>query len=145
MATIKSKYLSDIFLNVESGVTQAPNLPTTLYVALLTAMPTTNTGTGLVEVSATGTGYARLPITSAQWAALATNADTITEQALSSIALTWTNSGGTNFGTVVGIALYDALTVGNLYRAATLATGNQTIVSGNVFSLPASNVFRQEN
>lgn len=144
MATQKSKYFSDAILNWEAG-TAMPTAPTTLYIALLTTMPTKADGTGLVEVSTTSTGYARLPITSAQWQAIATQGDNVTEKALSNIALTWTNSGGTNFGTVVGIAEYDAVTAGNLLRYATLSTGSQVINSGNVFSLPLGNLSRSES
>ncbi len=145
----KGKYLSDIILNYEIGTAPAA-APTSFFVALLTAMPTTNAGAGIAEVSTTGTGYARQPITNAQWAALTTLADNFSEASASTVALTWTNSGATPFGTIVGIALFDAVTAGNDWMFGQLAdgSGNATsyvISAGNTFTIPAGSLKRQES
>lgn len=145
----KSKYLSDLFLNYGAGTTPGA-APASLYAALLTTFPTTNAGTGIVEVSATGTGYARQQITSAQWAAIVTDADNFTEKSASTIDLIWANSGATNFGTVVGIALMDAASNGNAWYYGQLqdGSGNATsyaITAGNIFDIVAGNLIRQES
>lgn len=145
----KGKYLSDIVLNYGAAVAPAAP-PSTLYVALLTTMPTHSDGTGAVEVSATSTGYARQAITSAQWAAITTAADNITEQQASSVALTWNNSGASNFGTVVGVAIYDAATNGNLWYYGQCADGSGNAVTfavtaGNILQIASGNLIRQES
>ena len=140
MATNKSAYLSNILLNWEIG-TATPTPPANLYIALLTTMPTDNTGTALVEV--TGTGYARQVITPAQWAAITTTTS-FTQNAISNTGLLWP-AAGSNWGTIVGAGEYDALTVGNLLRFTTLSTGSQSINTNNIFSLPATNVTRTES
>ena len=144
MSLQKSKYHSDNILNWEKG-TAMPTAPVTLYVALLTTMPTKNDGTSLVEVSATGTAYARQAITgSTGWNAIVTNADNVTEQVTNNGAVTYPACGATNYGTVVGVAIYDALTVGNLIEYGTLTSGSQVVNTGNVFSIPIGNLTRQE-
>lgn len=145
----KSKYLSDLLLNYGAGTTPGA-APSSLYAALLTTFPTKNDGTSLVEVSATSTGYARQAITSAQWAAITTAVDNFTEQSATNIALQWSNSGASNFGTVVGIALYDASTNGNAWYYAQLQDGSgnatsYTISAGNIFQIPSGSVVRQES
>lgn len=141
MANATMKTLADDNLNWVKG-TAFPAAPATLYVALLTSLPTKNDGTGLVEVSATGTGYARQSIASSGWSAITQSADTIHDQISNTAALTWNNSGATNFGTIVGAAIYDALTLGNCLASGPL-TANQVVNSGNVFSFPGSNLVWQ--
>jgi hypothetical protein len=46
--------------------------------------------------------------------------------------------------TVVGVALYDAATVGNLLAYADLTGGSQVVAAGATFNLPASNLVIQE-
>lgn len=141
MSLQKGKYLSDALLNWEKG-TAMPTAPVTLYVALLTTMPTAASGTGLVEVS--GTGYARQAVTGASgWNAITTNGDNVTEQATNNAAITFPAAGG-SWGTVLGVAIYDAVSAGNLLMYGTLTSGSQAIGTGNVFSLPATNLTRQE-
>lgn len=78
--------------------------PAALYIALLTATAAdSNTGTTITEPS-TG-GYARSAVTFA--AASAGSA------AMSDATLTWTNTAATAWA-VVGVALCDAATVGNM-------------------------------
>jgi hypothetical protein len=130
MATTYSKTRADAILN---------SLPATTYLALLTALPTTNTGTGLVE--AAGGGYARQAISQATWAAITTAADNLTEQTSTNGAIAFpTNTGGTLV--VAGVALYDALTAGNLLEAVQLAGGSVSVPNGSFFNLPIGNLKR---
>src|SRR5271169_2632020 len=105
-------------------------VPSTWYMALLTAMPTDANGTSLAEVSYTG--YARQPITNN-----ATNFPNSTivagvgQKALQ-LALTWPVVAGLGGSvTIVGIALYDASTGGSFGRTAQCNTP-ATFVNGNV-------------
>ena len=142
MSLQKSKYHSDNILNWEAG-TAMPAAPATLYIALLTTMPTKNDGTSLVEV--TGTAYARQAITGATgWNAIATNGDNVTEQTTNNAAITFP-SAGSNWGTVLGTGVYDALTAGNLIEYGTLTSGSQVVNTGNIFSIPIGNLTRQES
>ncbi len=135
-----SKYAADAYLNWEKGTTM-PAAPSNLYLALLTTMPTDNSGTGLVEVS--GTGYARQQITPAQWAAVATSGS-FTETSSTNVTVTFP-AAGSNWGTIVGVALYDASSAGNALRFGTLSTGNQSINTGNIFSVPSGSLARTVN
>jgi hypothetical protein len=143
MSLQKSKYLSDALLNWEKGTTM-PAAPATLYVALLTTMPTKNDGTSLVEVTTSGTAYARQPITgSSGWNAITTAGDNVTEQVTNNALILWA-AATASYGTVLGIAIYDAVTAGNMLAYGTLTSGAQLVSIGNVFSIPAGNLTRQE-
>lgn len=137
MANSTSATQADKQLNWYKG-TAFPAPPATFYAALLTAVPTTNTGTGLAEVS--GSSYARQPITaSTGWSAVSQAADTIHDQITNANPISFPAVTTTGY-TVVGIALYDAVTAGNLleYAAVTsqaVAVGNQYVVAAGAFSL----------
>lgn len=92
--------------------------PSSIYVALMTTVPNLD-GTGGVEVSNSGTGYARRPITAGRWTGP------------SGTNLTYTNSDDVSFatptanwGTIVGACLYDSAIGGssNLLYVATFTT-----------------------
>ena len=105
--------------------------PTTLWVALLTANATTNTGTSLAEVS--GSSYARQSITSASgWSAISQNADTIHDQISNSAVITFPAVTTTGY-TVVGLAIYDAVTAGNLLM--TQSVTSQAVAVGNSYQV----------
>ena len=131
MANSTAQILADRELNYYKGTTPAAP-PATFYVALLTAVPTTNTGTGLAEVS--GSSYARQPITaSTGWSAISQSADAIHDQISNVNAITFPAVTTTGY-TVVGIAVYDALTVGNLWEytsvtSQAVAVGNQYVIA----------------
>lgn len=131
MANSTAQILADRELNYYKGTTPAAP-PATWYVALLTAVPTTNTGTGLAEVS--GSSYARQPITaSTGWSAISQSADTIHDQISNVNPITFPAVTTTGY-TVVGIAVYDALTVGNLWEytsvtSQAVAVGNQYVIA----------------
>lgn len=129
MANATAKVMADKILNYLKGTTIAAP-PATFYVALLTTNPTKNDGTGLVECS--DAGYARQAITaSTGWSAISLNADNIHDQISNGSALTFPAASAGY--TVVGVALYDALTVGNLlyYQAVT----SQAVASGNQYQI----------
>lgn len=137
MANATAQVQADRQLNWYKG-TAFPAPPATFYAALLIAVPTTNSGTGLTEVS--GSSYARQPITAATgWSAISTNADNIHDQISNVNALTFPAVTATGY-TVVGIALYDAVTAGNLldYAAVTsqaVAVGNQYVIAAGALAV----------
>ena len=96
--------------------------PTTLYVALFTAAPS-DTGGG-TEVS--GGAYAR------QTAAFTVSGDTASNTAAIEYA-----TATADYGTVVALGVYDALTSGNLLAYGTLTT-SKTVSNGDVFRFNAS-------
>ena len=106
---LENELLDHVFANA------AFTSPTTVYLALYTANPT-DAGGG-TEVS--GAGYARQAITFGTPAAAGLISNTA--------AVSFTASGG-NYGTVTGVGIFDALTVGNLlaWDAITSATVNDT-------------------
>ena len=96
--------------------------PTTLYVALFTAAPS-DVGGG-TEVS--GGAYAR------QTAAFTVSGDTASNTAAIEYA-----TATADYGTVVAMGVYDALTSGNLLAYGTLTT-SKTVSNGDVFRFNAS-------
>lgn len=106
-----STYMENNVLNWFKGTT-FPAAPTTLYVALLTTMPSADDGTGAVEVS--GGSYARIAVTtSTGWTA-------ISSKTIKNVnALTYANPTA-NWGTIVGTALLDASSSGNWLSLASL-------------------------
>ncbi len=123
MAGSFSDYTESRVLELVVGKT-AFALPTA-YVALYTALPTDVSASG-TEV--TGGAYARKVTAAADWAAAASPAGTLSNAAVITF-VTPTAS----WGTVVGFALYDALTVGNELAWADLTT-SQAVGTGNVVS-----------
>lgn len=134
MANATAKVLADRILNYFKGTTPAAP-PATFYVALLTTNPTKNDGTGLVECS--DAGYARLGITaSTGWSAISLNADNIHDQISNSSALTF-GAAAVSY-TVVGVAIYDALTTGNLWAYA--AVTSQAVAIGNQYQIASGSL-----
>jgi hypothetical protein len=114
-----SDYLEDKVLDHVFGGT-AYTAPTTLYVALYTVAPT-DTGGG-TEV--TGGSYAR------QTGAF-TVSGTNPTQASNSSAIEYPTATG-NYGTVVAVGIFDALSSGNLLAYANL-TASKVVSTGDVF------------
>lgn len=132
MANATMQVQADRQLNWYKGTSIAAP-PATFYVALLTANATTNTGTSLAEVS--GSSYARQPITaSTGWSAISQNADTIHDQISNANAITFPAVTTTGY-TVVGVALYDAVTAGNLLM--TQSVTSQAVAVANQYQLAA--------
>lgn len=140
MANNASRYQQNNRLNWFRGTTY-PAVPANLYIALLTTLPTDNNGTGLVEV--TGGSYARVTVaaSTAQWGAPSTSGSL--QQTNNTNAITFTTATA-NWGTIVGVAIYDALTAGNLLYFAPLAA-NQVVNNGNTFSFLAGQLTIQED
>lgn len=117
---LEDKILKHVFTNV------AYTSPTTLYVGLFTAAPT-DAGGG-TEI--TGMGYARksADFTVSGTGTLATNSANIEFDAATG---TW--------GTIVAIAIFDALTTGNMIAFADL-TASKTIATGDILRIPAGDL-----
>jgi hypothetical protein len=146
MTTVHSKTVLDSILNWEIGTT-FPAAPASLYIALLTAMPTDNTGTGMTEV--TGNGYARVNVTSGQWGAIST-VSSFTEQSSNNATLSFPTPTGSGWGAVVGYAvcvntstINGAGNEANWTRAVTFTGGTQTISAGETVQFLAGNLARQ--
>ena len=117
---LEDKILKHVFTNV------AYTSPTTLYVGLFTTAPT-DAGGG-TEI--TGMGYARktATFTVSGTGTLATNTSAIDFDAATG---TW--------GTIVAIAIFDAITSGNMIAWADL-TVNKTIATGDILRIPAGDL-----
>lgn len=109
---LHSKFLELLFYNTSFTP------PSTVYVALFTTVPAL-AGTGGVEVSTSGTAYARQSIV----------CSTVGFQGPSGANLEYSNKlditysvPTANWGTITGAGLYDASTSGNLLYVATLTT-----------------------
>lgn len=123
MAGSYTDYLEDkILRHVFTNTSYTP--PATVYVGLFTVAPT-DTGGG-TEVN--GTSYARqsAAFTVSGTGTTATNSANIEYPAA-----------GSSWGTVVAVALFDAVTAGNMLAWSDL-TSSRTITSGDVFRIPAS-------
>jgi hypothetical protein len=94
--------------------------PTSWYIGLFTVAPT-DSGGG-TEVS--GTAYVREAVT------FTVTGDT----ASNSAAVEWPVAGG-SWGTITDVAIFDAVTAGNMIGYATL-TAAKTIATGDVFRIP---------
>ena len=104
--------------------TGSPTRPTAWYIGLFTAAP--GEAGGGTEVS--GGSYVRMAVT------LSVTGDTASNTA----AVEWPTASA-SWGTVTHIAIFDALTVGNMLSYATL-TASKTIASGDVLRIPASSL-----
>ena len=101
--------------------------PASLRVALFTAMPTDAGGGTEVAV---GNGYGRQEATFA--AASGGSATTSGD-------LTFGPASGADFGTILGIGIFDATASGNLLIFTTLAA-NKTVSDGDTFVISAGNL-----
>jgi len=109
-----SDYTAQNLLNYVVGKTAMPTLPTA-YVALLTAAPTSDAGTGGTEVS--GGGYARVATTGSTWNAASASSGTapaIVPASISNAATVSFPTATANLGTAIAWGLYDASTGGDL-------------------------------
>lgn len=111
----------------------------TVYAALMTTAPTRDDNTSAVEVA--GNNYARVAITTGQWTSPTTNVDNVTEQSSNTVDITFPTSSG-SWGTVVGVALYDAATVGVMKRYFDLTGGSQAIGTNTAPKIPTGQLVR---
>lgn len=113
-----SNYLSTALMNHTLRGEALTAFPTSLWLALFTTTPGLN-GTGGVEVSTAGTGYARVELqrsTSTWTTATGSNLEYSNVQELVFPVPTG------NWGTVVSLGIYDAATAGNLYFISAINT-----------------------
>jgi hypothetical protein len=117
---LEDKILKHVFTNTSY------TSPTTVYVGLFTAAPT-DAGGG-TEIS--GSGYARksAAFTVSGTGTLATNSAAIEFDAATG-----------SWGTVVAIAVFDALTTGNMLAWADLTT-SKTIATGDILRIPVGDL-----
>lgn len=101
--------------------------PTTVYMALYTAVPT-DAGGG-TEVS--GNGYARkvVPFAAASGGSIA-----------SSAAVSFTANGG-DFGSVIAVGIFDALTGGNLLTWKQLSSA-EIVNNGDTLTFPVGDIIQ---
>jgi len=102
----------------------SPTRPTAWYVGLFTAAP--GEAGGGTEIS--GSAYARQAVTFTVSGNLATN----------NAAIEFPTATGT-WGTVTHVAVFDALTSGNMLVYASL-TSSKTIASGDVLRIPSGDL-----
>lgn len=102
----------------------SPTRPTAWFIGLFTAAP--GEAGGGTEVS--GGSYVRQAVTFTVSGNLATN----------SAAVEWPTATGT-WGTITHVAVFDALTSGNMLVYASL-TSSKTIASGDVLRVPAGDL-----
>ena len=119
-----STYAADKLL--DALLRNVPYTSTDTYVALFTALPVEPSGSGGLEV--VGGSYVRLRLDTLLNAAASGSIDTNAD-------LTWPEATA-NWGTVVGVGIYDALTNGNLLASGAL-TESQAVGIGATFQLPA--------
>jgi hypothetical protein len=140
IATGKGNHFAQATLDAWLGGT-ALTIPATWYAALLTTNPSDDDATAEVEVS--GGSYARIAITNN-----ATNfpASTIVAHVATKTngtAIDW-GTASANWGTIVGVALYDASTGGNLGYWGPLSA-SKTVNLGDSFKVNASSGIFQES
>lgn len=105
---------------------QAYTPPATIYLALFTVMPNED-GSGGTEVS--GGSYARqsFTLTAASGGATSNSADIVFPTATA------------DWGTIVGVGIYDASTAGNLLVHSTLNVSKQ-VLTGDTFKILAGDL-----
>ena len=99
------------FLKIKLGKATALTLPLAPHIALFTTMPAEN-GTGGVEVSTSGTGYARQPAT-AKYPTPSTGAVESGRVIVANNVAIDFGTATANWGTIVGAALMTTLTGGS--------------------------------
>lgn len=104
----------------------SPTRPSATYLALFTSNPG-ETGSG-TEVSTSGTAYARQSVSMTVSGNTATNAAAVEFPTATAL-----------YGTVTHVAIYDAVTAGNMIAYAALTT-SKTIDTGDVLRVPAGDL-----
>lgn len=124
----KSNYSQDTMLKwmfTNATVTR----PTAWYVALFTTLPAED-GTGGVEVSTSGTGYARQPATFNT-----TTSDSGTAKQTSNTSSITFGPFTASVNNIIGFGIYDASTGGNLLACNTFSSGTVSVSSGNTLPI----------
>lgn len=122
-----SSYLEAALLNAVFRNTTYTS-PATVYMGLFTTLPgIAPDGTGGVEV--TGNAYARQAVTFGAPGAAGDGSQKCTNTGV----ITFPTATPGNWGTIVGVGIFDAVTAGNLLYWGP-PTANQTINAGGIFS-----------
>lgn len=116
---------------------QALTLPATVFFGLFLSMPDDSGATGN-EV--TGNGYARVAIanTTVSFANATTSAGFVTSK-WNSVAITFAADVTADWGQVIGLGVFDALTSGNMLWVADI-TPFRTIQVGDTASVPSTSL-----
>jgi hypothetical protein len=133
-----STYLQTARLNWFKN-TAYPSAPSTVYIALFSTTPLPD-GTGGTEISAGG--YARVAVAqgSASWNAQAGGGTSGTAEFITNNAAITFPTATADWGTIVGVGVYDASTSGNLLYVGAL-TASRTVLNGDIFNF-ASTTFQ---
>lgn len=139
MTKFISKYVADQIENWIKG-TSFPAPPSNTYLAAFTAAPTARDGTGGTEVSTAGTAYARQAIGSGSWGSTTTSGSgtTSVEQSTNTPTINYAQATA-NWGTIVGVGLYDAATGGNFLAYGDLSS-SVVINTNDTLQVPATNL-----
>lgn len=111
MATATSNYLENALMNHLFNNTQHTS-PTSVYVALFTSDP----GEDASGTEVSGTNYARVQVLPAGWNS-ASNGN-ITNNG----AITFATAGAGGWGTITHVAIFDAVSSGNMYFYGALSS-----------------------
>ena len=140
MSSVKTQYLRDKLLNWLKA-TAFGTAPTGTYLALFTTAPTdaytSGSPTGM-EVA--GSAYARQAIT---WSGITPTAGSYDSMS-NSAAITFPTASGGNWGTVVDVGIFDAVSGGNLLYYG-LLSASQVVNNGNTVTFPIGSLVIQEN
>lgn len=141
---LENKLLDWLFRGQAIGITGASAAagtgPTNLYVGLFTANPTDVAG----GTEVTGNAYARVTVASslANWAGTQAAASTVASSGTSGTTsnngvLTFPTPTPAGWGTVTGMAIFDAASAGNMLIWSALTT-SKTINAGDSVTFPAA-------
>ena len=127
MAGFKSDYLCDALLDHEMGAT-VWTAPATIYIAAFTAAPTSSGG----GTEVTGGSYARVALTNngTNFPAAASKTKR------TGVAITFP-SPSADWGSIVGLASFDAASGGNMLRYGPLSTPVTVTSGGAALSIPS--------
>lgn len=103
----------------------AYTMPTTVYASLHTSDPT-DTGSTTGEISTSGTGYARIAITSKM-----NVTDSVTGISSNNVSITF-GPASTDWGTITHVAISDAATAGNMLLFGALTIVQTTPIGESV-------------
>ncbi len=133
MTTIQERrYLDALFSN------QTLTVPATVYFGLYLSLPDDSGASGN-EVS--GNGYARVPIANvtSSFAAATTASGTFVTSKWNTVAINFAADITADWGQVIGLGIFDALTSGNLLWLADI-TPFRTIQVGDTASVPSTSL-----
>lgn len=110
-------------------------VPGGIYVGLYTTTPTADVGTGGVEVS--GTAYARQSVArgTTEWK----DPSTATQGETNNVNAITFPTAGSNWGTVVGVGIFDASSAGNLLYFGNLAA-SKVVNTNDIFKFNATDL-----